>query len=158
LWAARFDGTVGGVDRAQAIAADSFGNVYVTGMSQGAANRDYATVKYDRDGNMLWVSFYDGPAHGHDRPWAMVLDGWGSVYVTGASQSRDAPERPSYDYATVKYDSRGNQIWAILYDGPCGGDDRAEVIGVDYHDDVYVSGSAWGCGTATDYATVKYAQ
>jgi hypothetical protein len=44
LWTNRYDG--GFFDSATAIAMDSSGNVFVTGVSWNGRNRDYATIKY----------------------------------------------------------------------------------------------------------------
>jgi hypothetical protein len=45
LWAARYDGPAKGYDQAAAVAVDKWGNVYVTGKSDGGGT-DYVTIKY----------------------------------------------------------------------------------------------------------------
>jgi hypothetical protein len=63
---------------------DGSGNVYVTGYSLGSGtNGDYATIKYDPDGNQVWVAHYNGPASGDDQACAIAVDGSENVYVTG---------------------------------------------------------------------------
>ena len=94
---ARYDG-----GSARALAVDAAGNVYVTGGSDGSGTgRDYATLKYDSDGNELWVARYDGPGSAIDNAQALALDAAGNVYVTGESWGSGT----NLDYATVKYDS-----------------------------------------------------
>src|SRR5262249_54802382 len=84
-WVARYDGGLG--DTATAMAIDSSGNVYVTGQSWSAntSNYDYATVKYNADGQEQWVARYDGPANDYDYPTGIAVDNSGNVYVTGES-------------------------------------------------------------------------
>jgi len=56
-WVARYNGPGNGSDVAWAITTDASGNVYVTGWSKGlGSDLDFATIKYDADGKMLWVS------------------------------------------------------------------------------------------------------
>jgi len=187
LWVARYDGpTSSGDDDAWAMAVDGSGNVYVTGDSEGEnTNWDYATIKYDSDGNQLWVARYDGPASYTDITYALAVDGSGNVYVTGYSDGGNTDA----DYATVKYDSDGNQLWVARYDGPASGDDYANALAVDGYDsdgnqlwvarydgpdsdydnedeptalavdgsgNVYVTGYSETWDTWDDYATIKY--
>jgi len=148
LWVARYDGFVNARDAARALAVDSQGNVYVTGFSGG----DYATVKYDTNGNQLWVARYDGAENGTDQARALAVDSQGNVYVTGASYGGGTNK----DYATVKYDANGNQLWVARYNGSANSQDEAEALAVDSQGNVYVTGASYGDGTNMDYATVKY--
>jgi hypothetical protein len=131
--------------------------VYVTGSSfasGGPWNSDYATLKYDADGNQLWVARYNGPASGLDEARALALDGTGNVYVTGSSSVSGTGFNT--DYATVKYDPDGNQLWVRRYNGPGNNFDSARALALDGAGDVYVTGQSTGLGTSSDFATVKY--
>jgi uncharacterized delta-60 repeat protein len=153
LWVARYNGPASGQDRASAIAVDNIGNIYVTGWSAGEnVSLDFTTIKYDSNGNQLWVARYDGPANGEDKASAIALDSMGYIYVTGSSMGNGT----GTDYATVKYDSKGNQIWVARYDGPASGADEAVALAIDSAGYVYVTGSSIGIDTYQDYATVKY--
>ena len=155
-WVRRYDGTAGGDDRATAVTVDDSNNVYVTGASSSVVHGfDYVTVKYDSAGNWLWVATYDGPAHYHDEATAIVLDDSGNVYVTGSSYGTISWYP---DYATVKYDPAGNELWVARYNGPGNETDRTYAIAVDDSHNVYVTGYSAGSGTSSDYATIKYVQ
>src|SRR5262245_36984748 len=109
-WIAFYNGGFG-FDVASGIAVDASGNIYVTGSSVGPGScnfycNDYATIKYDASGTQQWAARYNGPANDDDHPSAIAVDASGNVYVTGASISTAWPD---YDYATIKYDSSGNQ-------------------------------------------------
>ena len=125
----------------------------MTGESLGTdAINDYATIKYDTNGNELWVARYNGPGKNEDRARSLTLDPSGNVYVTGWSMGIGT----DYDYATIKYDTNGNQLWVIRYDGPANGADWAFSPVVDSSGNVYVAGRSDGIGTDRDYATIKY--
>src|SRR5260370_5005559 len=127
-WVARYDGPAHDVDSAHGMVLDGAGNVYVTGESLGVGTAlDFATVKYDSDGNQLWVARYDGPASGYDTANAVARDANGNVYVTGPSFGVGTDT----DSATVKYDSNGNQLWVARHHGPANRYDAANDITID---------------------------
>ena len=152
VWLRRYDGPASGWDEALAITVDDIGNVYVTGGSRGVGtSSDFATIKYDPAGDTLWVRRYNGVADGWDFGHAITLDDFNNVYVNGWSGSH-----PNSDYATIKYDSNGNELWVGIYNGPGSENDYSNDIAVDDYGNVYVTGRSWGEGTQYDYATVKY--
>ena len=66
-WVRMYDGNLAGTDRATAITVDDLGNVYVTGYTNGyGITEDIATVKYDPDGDTVWVRTYNGPGDRYD--------------------------------------------------------------------------------------------
>ncbi len=152
LWVARYNGPVSAQDCPNAIAIDSNGNVYVTGFSAGINSYDYCTIKYDPNGNQLWVARYDGPIHGYDDASSLALDNNGNIYVTGRSTGVD----DSFDYCTIKYSTNGAFLWEARYNGTGNHTDTAEAIAVDSYGNVYVTGGSYGIDTYFDYCTIKY--
>lgn len=149
LWAARYNGNGNYVDEAYGLGIDGLGNVYVTGESYGSGtDYDYATIKYDPNGNQLWVERYNGDANGEDIASALAVDNSGNVYVTGIGGVGD--------YTTIKYDTYGNKIWTAKYNGDANGVDWGNAIAMDGQGNIYVTGYSYGSGTYRDYATVKY--
>ncbi len=152
-WSSRYNGPGNMWDHAAAIAVDGAGNVYVTGESDGSVTmEDYATIKYDSNGNELWTARYNGPEDADDWPKSIAVDNSGNVYVTGGSTGSNG----YWAYATIKYDSNGNEQWAARYNGPGEGDEWGQAIAVDDSGNVYVSGNSEGSSTMEDYATIKY--
>lgn len=67
-----------------ALAVDGLGQAYVTGWSSGGGtNDDFATVKYDADGQQEWVARYNSYENVNDNPAAIAVNNWGTVVVTG---------------------------------------------------------------------------
>ena len=163
LWVRRYTGPLDwslsdfSEDQVADLAVDAGGNVYVTGSSYSrSSGNDYATVKYDTNGNELWVRRYNGPGNNYDNATALVIDTVGNVYVTGNSYSNVS----GYDYATVKYDPNGNELWVRRYTETLPGiarknGDFATALAVDILGNVYVTGYS-ASGSNYDYTTVKY--
>ncbi len=155
-WVARYNGPGNGEDRAYAIVVDNTDSPVITGESVGTGSlHDYATVKYDQNGNQQWASRYNGPGNGEDRAYAIVVDNTDNVFVTGESGGNNSGQ----DYATVKYNNSGSQQWAVIYNGPGNSTDRAYAIVVDNTDNVYVTGTSQHSSllSSEDYLTIKYA-
>lgn len=151
-WAAFYNGPVNDWDEALAITVDNSNNVYVTGGSSGSGSmNDFATIKYNSFGEEQWVARYNGPGNGNDEARAITVDNSGNVYVTGYSDGSG-----SYDYATVKYDASGNEVWAERFNGTANSDDGTTSVAVDNSGNVYVTGYSTSLTTDYDYVTIKY--
>jgi hypothetical protein len=78
-----------------------------------SANCDQLVPKSDEDTvNEAWISRYDGQTEDDDGGQALTIDGIGNIFVTGYSWGTDS----SSDYATMKYDPAGNQLWVNGFD------------------------------------------
>lgn len=152
IWLRIFNGAGNRNDIANAIKVDDAGNIYVTGSSANGSNLDYATIKYNPDGVVQFVSVYNGTGNGDDIPNSIAVDQSGNVYVNGISLGNGSGN----DYATVKYNSNGIQEWVQRYNGAANLDDEGTAISVDKFGSVYASGASTGNGTAKDFATIKY--
>ncbi|MDD2890824.1 MAG: SBBP repeat-containing protein [bacterium] len=148
MWIRRYDGTLNSLDYAEAIAVDDSENVYVTGeINESITAYDYATIKYNSMGDTVWVRKYNGPGNDFDMATALALDKTGNIYVTGVSYDSSWKT----DYATVKYNSSGDTVWARIYNGPGDYWDKATAITVDKSGNAYVTGVS-----EKDYLTIKY--
>ena len=151
-WAAFYNGPVNDWDEALALTVDDLHNVYVTGGSPGSGSmNDFTTIKYNSFGEEQWVARYNGPGNGNDEARTIAVDNSGNVYVTGYSDGSG-----SYDYATVKYDASGTEVWVKRFNGSANSDDGTTSIAVDNSGNVYVTGYSTSLTTDYDYVTIKY--
>ena len=189
-WVARYNGPDNEYDRPYAMAIDSFGNVYVTGYSGTADSfTDWTTIKYNSEGREQWVARYNACPHAYARGRGIAVDGSGNVYVTGNDGSLWAVIKynlsgeeqwithhnsgesiaiavdnlgniyvtgDDYDYVTIKYDSSGQEQWLARYDGPGDAEDHVAALALDLSGNVYVTGASNLPGVYYEYATVKY--
>ena len=156
LWAKTYNGPRNGPDFEEDMALDASGNVYVTGSSfdpNSEGYADYTTIKYDAAGNQLWVKQYNGGSQsGPDGASSVAVDASGNVYVTGSSYNADG----TYDYATIKYDATGNQLWVTRYNTPENPYNNAFSVAVDASGSVFVTGISYNNSGIYNLATVKY--
>ena len=161
-----------GVDRSddpRALAVDSIGNVYVTGTSKTASDfYAYATVKFDKYGVEKWSQGYgpfDDANYASHEARDIAVDGSGNVYVTGTSYDGARNDLSTgFDYATIKYDAEGTELWVARYNGEgkqnyvYDSNDAANALALDGDGNVYVTGGSGVADNtwATGYATVKY--
>ncbi len=151
-WATPYNGSTSSIDYANCVVVDSDGNSYITGWSGGANNlHDFTTIKYDPDGNELWVRRYNGTADDNDYAYWLALDASGNVYVTGQSVETGSDN----DITTIKYAPNGDEVWIRHYDGPANGYDAGQAIAVDGAGNAYVTGNHT-TATGLECVTLKY--
>lgn len=153
-WVQRYNGEADLDDRGYRIAFDQYQNVYVIGYSNGIDTRqDYITLKYDSAGNELWQRRYNGSGNRDDVAKALVVDEQGNCYVTGHSYFNQINID---DYLTIKYDSAGNLISEINYNGSGSGYDEPYQLILQPNGNLLVTGESFGINTAADYATISF--
>ena len=125
LWVRRLGG--GQTQAARGVAADSLGNVLVSGQFEGTVDFggtsltstgsfDHFTAKYSPTGALLWVR--KGGGTGSDQGEGVDVDGTNNVVVTGCiTGSANFDSIPlncggQTDIAVAKYDPNGNILWA----------------------------------------------
>jgi hypothetical protein len=163
LWVRSYNGAGNGNDYVQAIGVDSSNNVYITGKSQGpvhtasgVSTQQYATVKYDSNGNLKWSKAFGSFTTGGK---AIKVNSSG-VYVTGGTSSQNIPFTTIDSYATIKYSFDGNQVWVKTYKSTgtyVQMDTAAEDITSDSSGNIYVTGTEFGNEiNDTNIRTIKY--
>ena len=153
-WFKTFNGPGNSIDKASSIKVDNSGNVYVTGYTSVSwLEVDYATIKYNSSGTEQWVRRYDGPVNGDDFATSLDVDQSGNVFVTGESPGIET----CTDYATIKYNSSGSQIWLIRYNDQDSGCELPASLKIDGEGNVIVTGSSYSKQSVSgDFLTLKY--
>ncbi|OGC79770.1 MAG: hypothetical protein A2145_05740 [candidate division Zixibacteria bacterium RBG_16_40_9] len=152
LWNKIYDRGTTSIDFGNSMAVDDSGNVYVTGSSAGTlTGEDFTTIKYNSNGDTVWVRHYNGSANQNDQAQEIKLDHNGHFYVTGQSRGSGTSD----DFATIKYKANGDTLWVRRYNGTGNGADQPLALTLDDSGFVYVSGYSWN-GTSFDYLTIKY--
>ena len=152
-WINRYDGPGNSYDFGRNVVVDSDGNVYVSGYSSGLGSwSDSTVIKYDNNGIQLWETRYNGPENWADRSNNLWVDKFGFVYITGQSYETNKTSA----FATVKYDSLGNEMWAARYIGPGNKRDSSYGLAVDVLGNVYIQGPSYGIESNADITTIKY--
>src|SRR4030095_13425054 len=152
-WVSRYTGPGDNIDEDRFMALDNLGNVYVTGTSSVSQSRDYVTIKYNSTGVHQWIQIYNGLANADDVVFAIAMDKFGNVYVTGTSYTGG---QTGWDCITIKYSSSGVVRWIQRFNGSSGaGFDLGYSIVIDDSANVYIAG--WTqVPLGKDYLTIKY--
>lgn len=165
LWSNIYPETPGEEYRNEAFAVDVdlAGNVYLTGESYGidiSENKtiqECTTVKYDTAGVFQWAAVYD--AGNNARCFDIAVfedssDGQTYAYIASTAYTADAWQQ----FAVVKYDSAGTQVWERTYSfiGSNSYANIASSFHLDANGTAYIGGqsktaSAWKAATVVGF-------
>lgn len=150
-WTAVFDYPATGSHKANDIAVDNVGNVYVGGYSDTAGlGRTFLVLKYNSAGTKLWQARYSsGTPQTTTEALSIALYENSFLYVTGYCVFAST----YYDYVTIKYNSAGAQQWVTQYHI---GTDVPSKLALDNQGNAYVTGSSSSASNGDDILTVKY--
>ena len=144
-------------ETAYAIAAGANGDAYVVGRAytEGAMDDMIALRLAAADGSIVWNTRVDGPEHGNDRAYDVVLDAAGDLIFTGISVNADV----TADYLTVKLAAAdGRVLWTRRDPDALDNDNRAGWIGLAPDGlDVIVANRTWLSGHSFDVVLFRYA-
>jgi len=150
-WMAEWDGQAQNNDFPNEIAMDAEENIFIGGYSYNVnVNADFATLKFDNDGTLLWDNIYNGAAWGDDWITDIALDDSGNVYVAGITEGEFSLD----DYGVKKYSADGSEQWSYYFDGILA-TDWATSIALDDSSHTYVTGISLDYNGYLDYYTIK---
>lgn len=139
LWVRRFNGaTAFTMDQPVAIETDVNDNVYVLGYSFGTSPMTLVTIKYNSQGDSLWVARY--LTGGTDLPRDIFVDDTGNVYVYARG------------LRIIKYNSNGIELWNRTY--PYDAAESDKVLTGDAAGNIYFAAEK-NTSTFDDFAVVK---
>lgn len=135
---ATYDGKGDNLDNAQAMVANSNGEVFLAGYTTSyQQDRNLCVIKIDASGNTAWSKQYSGTSsYNPDEARAIVI-GASHIYVAGYLRNSNQ----SFDFYTLKMDFNGDTVWTRSYNyAAINGSDKAFSIGIDANENVYVAG------------------
>ena len=142
----------GGYDDANAITLDAASNVYVAGESDGTGTgRDLVVIKYDVNGNQLWVKRFNGIGNGNDIGNAIVVNSSGEVFVTGKTTITGG----TTNYVTIKLNASGVQQWVHTFNGLGNGNDESVAIDFSSTGRLFITGTSRNASGNDDITTIR---
>lgn len=155
VWTRRYTNSAvpGGDDTPSDMVVDQNGNVYVTGKSQGnGTGYDFATVKYDAGGNVVWAKrFNNSSANGDDMAVAVKLDANQQNVIVAGNSFNYVSNSSNKDFLLIKYSAAsGNELWnpPASYDYSFQNIDNLTALAIDGSGNSYAVGSNNNGGTA----------
>lgn len=136
-WTARYQDA--GENFAGDIAVDLTGNIVVTGSSRTLEDRHYmVTVKYDRNGNEIWLSRFSTPSYRYINSNVISIDSDGNAYIAARGARNPGVGNSTTVALTLKYTPDGQLEWLRPYVGSEGRNTFLQDMTLDRKGDVYV--------------------
>ena len=122
LWTRHHSGARGNFDdRISAAKFDPLGNLVLTGSTKNrgdSVTNDMTTLKYDSEGNVVWLRNYTETDVSHEQALSLAIDAGGAVYISGDQTPTADPEGSAPVPLTLAYDSAGNLLREIKQASP----------------------------------------
>lgn len=99
VWRTSFNDDDDDCDRGDIVQVDNEGNIYVGGKSRTTQNNEYLLLKYNPDGDLLWVSRYENPDWFFNLFTDMTITSDNNIVLSG------------HYYSTVCFSSEGEFLW-----------------------------------------------
>lgn len=135
------------------IVADGLGYAYVAGRTfENGATADIELIKYDPNGNEVWVRTYNSSFNNWDNPVAnsIHIDAQANIYINAYSSNGN-----NHDFLILKYDSAGSLIGEHRYNGASNQNDYPVEMAVNASGEVFNTGSSQSLN-GNDFLTIKF--
>lgn len=151
-WVKTYSSPNGGQDIGYSITTDDSDNVYTTGYGSLPGLNEIVTLKYNTNGDAIWIR--KNPTNDGDflRPTKSITDKFNNIIVNGYYQISD-----QYAFITIKYNPDGDTLWKRIYKGD-GNLNFCFALCTDDSANVYVAGRNTSSITGNDFLTIKYNQ
>jgi len=154
LWTATFDGAAGAYDYVYALAQAGNGDIVAVGSTTTAATTtDFALMRVDASGSVLWTREVDGGTNQNDTAFSVAIDAAGNAYAAGQMTTG----ANGLDQAIRAYDPAGNLLWSSVRDGSAHGADVFRKVAVDRFGRAIAMGGLTQTGAGSDFSVVAYA-
>ena len=108
LWSRRYNGTANGDDRIIKIGVDRNNSLVVAGnSSETGQGYNIVLIKYDLNGNQIWLKKYDGSGHTDDNINDFVFDKNNFIYIAAANNMNYAIGK----FYVMKINPSGDTVW-----------------------------------------------
>jgi hypothetical protein len=146
----KYDGSAGFNDLALAIAYDTAGYVYVSGISYSGVGNDVVTIKYNLNVDTIWTRTFDGPGNGYDNVYAAELDPSGNLIISAGIQVTVS----DILMGLLNYTPAGDTNWVRYFSPKITTHDMV----LDPAGNIYIAGDGVPPNSSiwTDWVTIKY--
>jgi cysteine-rich repeat protein len=149
VWQMTVGAGFGAVDQAFDVLPQPDGSAVVGGYLSvdDTGARDGWLASYGPAGEEQWVVALAGPGGGNDEIRAVAGDGSGTLYAAGYTSG---PEGQGLDAWVARYDGKGGQQWAEVFNGPDSMTDVFDTMVVDGDGNLILGGYSQSAASSND--------